>query len=70
VVEAEVGMGGDARGAAAAAIGVREETESDAIICTDRRHRELLRFRFDLILRIGLPEKERAGLKTGPYNCY
>jgi hypothetical protein len=44
VVEAEVGMGGDARGAAAAAVGEDEQTQGYAVLSFKRRHKNLLRF--------------------------
>ena len=46
MVEAKVGMGGDARGAATAAVGEGEETQGYAVLCFNRRHKNLLGFEF------------------------
>jgi hypothetical protein len=42
VVEAEVGMAGDARGATAAAIGEGEQTQGYAVLFAERGHKSLL----------------------------
>jgi len=46
VVEAEVGMAGDARGAAPAAVGEGEQTRGYAVLFAERRHGSLLRLSF------------------------
>jgi hypothetical protein len=42
VVVAEVGMGGEARGAATAAVGEGEQAEGYAVLCFERGHKSLL----------------------------
>ena len=42
MIEAEVGMAGDARSAATAAVGESEETEGYAVLFAERRHGNLL----------------------------
>jgi hypothetical protein len=46
MVVAEVGMAGDARGAATAAVGEGEQTQGYAVFFTERRHGSLLEFEF------------------------
>jgi len=48
VIEAEVGMVAGAGRAATAAVGETEQTEAYAVLRTERRHRSLLRFGFEI----------------------
>jgi hypothetical protein len=57
MVVAEVGMAGDARGAATAAVGEGEQTQGYAVLFAERRHGSLLRMSFGFV---GITEKERA----------